>query len=120
MVNAVPEMQPGQIVLSKFPFSDMAVSKWRPGLVISSADYHAVTGQVWLLMITRAKASAWPNDIMIEEYKSAGLEQPCLVRMKLYTLDYKLLGKTIGQVTPRSLAQARRQCAEIIGADNFG
>ena len=35
-------------------------------------------------MVTSARQSAWPLDWLIENLASAGLRQPCLVRLKLY------------------------------------
>jgi proteic killer suppression protein len=35
-------------------------------------------------MVTSARQSAWPLDWPIENLASAGLRQPCLVRLKLY------------------------------------
>ena len=42
-------------------------------------------------MITTAKAVQWPLDVPLEHPRAAGLPQNCLVRMKLFTLDNRLL-----------------------------
>jgi mRNA interferase MazF len=49
-------------------------------------------------MVTSARQSAWPLDWPIENLASAGLRQPCLVRLKLFTLDERLALGTVGSL----------------------
>jgi len=49
-------------------------------------------------MVTTAERSAWPLDWKIVELQAAGLKQPCLIRMKLFTLDERLLLEPLGQL----------------------
>lgn len=55
-------------------------------------------------MVTSAERSAWPLDWQILELKEAGLKKPCLIRMKLFTPDERLLLEPLGQ-----LAQADQE-----------
>ena len=49
-------------------------------------------------MITSARHSKWPGDRPLEDLTIAGLRSPCLVRLKLFTLDNRLLVKKIGRL----------------------
>jgi hypothetical protein len=40
-----------------------------------------------LVMITSAENSSWPNDIKIEKFSIAGLKKPCVVRLKVFTIE---------------------------------
>ena len=47
-------------------------------------------------MITSAGQSTWPGDHLIEELDAAGLPTECLVRLKLFTLDHRLVIRKAG------------------------
>ena len=51
-----------------------------------------------MAMITTAMHHPWPLDVSIEELKAAGLPVPSIVRMKLFTLDHRLVLKKLGQL----------------------
>jgi mRNA interferase MazF len=47
-------------------------------------------------MITTAARSKWRSDVAIEDLKPAGLNRPCVVRCKLFTLPNDLILKRAG------------------------
>ena len=62
---------------------------------------HTVTrftskGQSVLAMITSASHYDWPLDVNIKDLDSAGLPSASVVRMKLFTLDDKLVMRKAG------------------------
>ena len=85
------------IVVVPFPFVDKPVSKKRPALVISNIDFNT-TGYSILSMITTKRKPVWPGDTQIMDILSCGLRSPCLVRLKLFTLDNRLLLRKIGKL----------------------
>nr|VFJ67655.1 MAG: mRNA interferase MazF [Candidatus Kentron sp. DK]VFJ69919.1 MAG: mRNA interferase MazF [Candidatus Kentron sp. DK] len=85
------------IVVVPFPFTDRATTKRRPALVLSDRDaFNEQTDQLVLAMITSAKNSDWPLDARIENLNSAGLPSASVVRMKLFTLDTRLVIRKTG------------------------
>lgn len=90
------------VVSVPFPFTDSPQTKRRPALVLSSRTFND-SGHVILAMITSAMDPAWPTDTRIRELQAAGLRKPCCVRLKLFTLDSRLLVATLGR-----LAQSER------------
>ncbi len=94
-----------ELVLVPFPFTDRESSITRPALVLSAAAFEASTGQLLLAMVTRAGRSDWPHDMPLEDWQRAGLRDPCLVRMKLFTVTHDLVRRRLGQLTA---ADARR------------
>lgn len=85
------------VVLVPFPFSDKNKTKNRPALVISDCVSNTYT----LAMITSAANTGWKYDVPILDVEQAGVFVPCLIRMKLFTLDERLLKKKIGQLGPQ-------------------
>ena len=53
-----------------------------------------------LAMITTRAHRAWPGDSEIQNLESAGLPLPCIVRLKIFTLDNRLLMRKIGVLAP--------------------
>lgn len=52
-------------------------------------------------MITSAQNAPWPLDIEIQDLAAAGLPAPSLVRMKLFTLDHRLVEGILGHLSER-------------------
>ncbi|WP_280550119.1 MULTISPECIES: type II toxin-antitoxin system PemK/MazF family toxin [unclassified Halomonas] len=87
------------VVVVPFPFTDRNTTKRRPALVISSnEDFHRSTGQLLMAMITSANNSAWPLDTEIQGLDAAGLPATSIVRMKLFTLDERLIIRQAGRL----------------------
>lgn len=87
------------VVVVPFPFTERAGEKRRPALVLSDRSFNR-RGHTILAMITSAAHSRWPGDRPLEDLTSAGLRSPCLVRLKVFTLDNRLLVKKIGRLGP--------------------
>lgn len=88
------------IVVVPFPFVDVIKTKNRPALVISSArHYNHVLGQTVLAMITSSLHDPWDLDIPIKNLKSCGLQKPSIIRLKLFTLDNRLIKGKIGRLS---------------------
>jgi mRNA interferase MazF len=92
------------VVRVPFPFSDRQANKRRPALVLSDPSFQQHSGHLLLAMITSARQSAWSLDWPIEDLKAAGLGQACLVRLKLFTLDERLVLGAVGTLAPRDRA----------------
>lgn len=87
---------PGAVVLVPFPFVDKPVSKLRPALVLSARTFGEREQQSVLAMITTAAAARWRSDHSIQDWEGAGLKTPCVVRMKLFTLENSLIIRELG------------------------
>ena len=88
--------EPGDVVVVPFPFSDLPLSKPRPALVISSAEANGSNETTLLAMITTASAGRKPSDIELQDISAAGLRTASILRMKLFTLDNRLISRRVG------------------------
>lgn len=85
------------VVVVPFPFTDRAATKRRPALVLSDRSaFNAGIGHVVLAMITSASHADWPLDVALSDLGCAGLASASVVRMKLFTLDERLIVRKIG------------------------
>jgi mRNA interferase MazF len=87
------------VVVVPFPFSDKALAKKRPALVLSSEPFNSGIRHSVMTMITSANHSPWPLDIAIQNLEDAGLTSSSLVRMKFFTLDHRLIQRHIGHLS---------------------
>jgi mRNA interferase MazF len=105
----------GDVVIAPFPFTDMAVIKRRPVVVLSNAEpFNRDTGQLVCAMVTGARKSSWPFDTAIEDIEAAGVRGPCVVRMKLVTLDSRVLGERCGRLTQSDLDRVTASITQLL------
>lgn len=101
------------VVVVPFPFTDKPNAKRRPALVLSSAKvFNKKAGHSVMAMITSAQNDPWPLDVEITDLSSAGLPAPSVVRMKLFTLDHRLIISKAGVL----LEKDRERVAEVLAA----
>ena len=93
------DLKPFDVVVVPFPFTDQNTSKRRPALVLSSAAFGRTVEHSVLAMITSAEQSSWPGDSAIGNLAPTGLTQPCLIRLKLFTLDHRLIVRCAGKLS---------------------
>ena len=91
------------VAIVPFPFAERSGIKRRPALVLSARLFNQA-GHSVLCMVTSASHTPWPGDTTLTDLFSAGLNAPCIVRLKLFTLDNRLMIRKTG-----TLAEADRQ-----------
>ena len=88
---------PWDVVIVPFPFTDGPGAKRRPALVVSPFPFNEKSGHSIMLMITSASHSRWPGDIPLDQ-SLLGLQKPCIIRMKFFTIDNRLIQKATGKL----------------------
>lgn len=103
------------VVAVPFPFTDRAKAKRRPALVLSHAsEFNNVIGHSVMAMITSSKNSAWPLDVLIQDLKQAGLPSSSVVRMKLFTVDHRLVVSVLGRISERDSSAVRASIQKLL------
>ncbi len=103
------DFEPFDVVVVPFPFTDKVGTKRRPAVVLSTTDFNSRHNQLALAMITSARQSDWPSDVHLDGWAEAGLNVPCRVRFKLFTLERDRIIKRTG-----SLSQHDRQAVQRV------
>jgi mRNA interferase MazF len=104
------------VVVVPFPFTDRPVLRRRPALVVSRPEALGTTvGQSVLAMITSAAHSRWPLDVSLPDLAAAGLPAPSVVRMKLFTLDDRLVERRAGTLAAEDAAAVRSALMRLLG-----
>ena len=105
----------GDVAIVPFPFTDMAVAKPRPALALSAGKANGESGNTIFAMITTAAKSHWPTDIPLADAEGTGLTAASLVRLKLFTLDNRLVSRRVGALLPRDRAAVRKMLRAVVG-----
>ncbi len=105
--------EPWDVVVVPFPFVDRVGSRRRPALVLSDRSFNEA-GNTVLAMITTRAHRPWPGDTELSDLQAAGLHIPCLVRLKLFTLDNRLLSKTIGRLGEEDRAEVHSELGSYL------
>jgi mRNA interferase MazF len=99
------------VVVVPFPFTDRPITKRRPALTISTRTFNS-RGHSILAMITSKADPEWPGDTALRDHQTAGLPLRSLVRLKIFTLDNRLIVKIAGKLSEvdrkRVTAQLRK------------
>lgn len=105
-----------EIVKVPFPFVDVDTAKVRPALILSSAEsFNGAVGFSIMAMITSYKngRDLWPADVVIEEFKTAGLPVLSIVRFKLFTLDHRLILGRLGVLRDVDKEKVQEKLKEV-------
>jgi len=62
-------------------------------------EFGKQSGHSLMVMVTSARHSEWPLDVRIKDRSAAGLHADCVVRMKLFTLDHRLVPGQLGRLS---------------------
>jgi mRNA interferase MazF len=73
-------------------------------------------GHSILAMVTSAANPSWPLDVPVGDLGVAGLPQPSVVRMKLFTLDDRLVLRVAGRLAPADAASVDHALRQVLGA----
>jgi mRNA interferase MazF len=101
------------VVVVPFPFSDRPGEKRRPAVVLSRRRFNR-EGHTAFLMITTKVDPPWLGDRQIADRAAAGLPVACIVRLKLFTLDNRLILKRLGKLGPKDQSELRRRFHDLI------
>jgi mRNA interferase MazF len=105
-----------QVVVVPFPFTDRPVRRRRPALVVSRPEALGnPIGHSVLAMITSAGHGRWPLDVPVSDLGRAGLPAPSVVRMKLFTLDDRLVERSVGRLAQADATPVAAALARLLG-----
>ena len=103
------------VVVVPFPFTDKTSTKRRPAVILSgAAGFNQQAQHAVMAMITTATEHPWPLDTPIADLSSAGLNVPCTLRFKLFTLDVRLIVRQAGSLGRKYRAAVAKSLRMLI------
>ena len=104
----------GDIVLIPFPFADLTSAKTRPAVVVSTKLYEKECGNFTVAMITSVPHTT-SYDYEVKDWQTANLLTPSWVRIKLATIDPKLVRYRPGNLTDADLSEVDKRIRLALG-----
>lgn len=113
-------MKPGDIVLIRFPQTDLQTGKLRPTLVVAAAPGRHP--DLLLALISSRTYQAIPDfdeliDVYDSDYSESGLKVRSVVRLtRLATVETSVINARLGRISPERLQKIRHRLVEWLRA----
>jgi mRNA interferase MazF len=105
----------GDVVLVPFPFTDQSAAKKRPAVVVSSAAYNRSRLDVVLIAITsQIRHPLNFGEILVGDWRKAGLLAPSIIKPLLMTLEKGLVLKRLGHLEGQDRAALQKTLQQIL------
>jgi len=106
----------GDIILVPFPFTDQSNTKKRPAVIISSHAYNTKRPDVIIMAVTpQIKPSPIIGEVIIQDWKDAGLLKPSAIKPVMTTVEKKLIIKKMGPLKSNDLTELQESIKIILG-----
>ena len=109
-------LQPFDVVVVPFPYSDTLGEKRRPAIVVSRSELETEEDRLWLAMVTSAPGALRIGDAVIGDLSAAGLSVSCRVRAgKIATLDRSRVLRRAGSLAAPDRERVREALVACAG-----
>jgi mRNA interferase MazF len=92
----MPSYSKNEVVLVRYPFSNLSGSKVRPAVVVNTP--HA-SQDVFVVPLTSKVSSLLLGEFVLADWSKSGLNVPSAVKRGLYTLHQSLVVKAVGRLS---------------------
>ena len=111
-----PSYQRGDILLVEMPFTDGPGEKKRPAVVLSTEAFNRAGIKLIVAAITTNLIQpSRPGDIILSDWRGAGLLLPSAVRGYLGMVDQRRVGSKLGTMPTSDFSQVEQGIATILG-----
>ena len=100
------------VILVRYPFSDLSSAKVRPAVVVSAPH---ISQDIFIVPLTSQTASLLAGEFVLADWTAAGLNVPTAVKRGLYTVHQALMLKTVGRLTQRDAERVERSLRDWLG-----
>jgi mRNA interferase MazF len=98
----MPSYSKNEVVLVRYPFSDLSAGKVRPAVIVGtlnrSPDYFTVP-------LTSRTSRLVPGEFRLSDWKGAGLNLSTAVKRGVYTIHASLILKSVGHLSATDAGQ---------------
>lgn len=108
----MPSCSKNDVVLVRYPFSDLTGSKVRPAVVVHAPH---VSQDNIIVPLTSRIGSLLAGEFILADWPVSRLNMPTAVKRGIYTVQNSLIAKRIGQLSPRDAQQLERSLRGWLG-----
>jgi mRNA interferase MazF len=109
----------GDVVLLRYPFTDLLASKQRPAVIISADWFNALRNDYVLVASTSQIPPSLARDelsLSTDDLAKAGLPKPSIVKLgKIATLEQSLVLKRLGTLPQGTLGEVLKGIGRLLG-----
>jgi mRNA interferase MazF len=91
----MPSYSKHDVILIRYPFSDLSSSKVRPAVIVSTSH---PSQDIFITPLTSKTVTLLAGEFVLSEWAAAGLNVATAVKRGVYTLHENLVIKVIGQL----------------------
>jgi len=95
----MPSYSIGDVVLLRYPFSDLSDFKVRPAITISAPH---ISQDIFVVPLTSKTDALLAGEFVMKDWKSAGLNVVSAVKRGIFTAHQDLIIKTIGRISRKT------------------
>jgi mRNA interferase MazF len=92
----MPTYSKNDVILVRYPFTDLSSSKVRPAVIISAPH---ISEDLFVVPLTSKTTSLLPGEFVLEDWKSVGLNVATAVKRGIYTVNRDLVIKSVGKLS---------------------
>lgn len=92
----------GEVVLVRYPFSDLSGSKIRPAVIINAPH---TSKDVFILPLTSKTKSLLTGEFALKDWSKAGLNIETAVKRGIYTVHQNLVAQRVGKLSDSDLKE---------------
>jgi mRNA interferase MazF len=92
----------GDVILVRYPFSDLSGSKIRPAVVVNAPH---ISKDVLILPLTSKTKTLLPGEFVLSDWSKAGLNVETAVKRGVYTVHQNLIVQIVGRLSDSDLKE---------------
>ncbi len=105
----MPSYSKPEIVLVRYPFSDLTSAKVRPAVVVNAAH---TSQDLFVVALTSKTSNLLAGEFILTEWKAAGLNVETAVKRGIYTIKETLVKKCVGKLEDTDAEQLENSLRE--------
>jgi len=108
----MPSYSKNEVILVKYPFSDLSGSKIRPAVIVNAA--HS-SQDVLIMPLTSKTTALLAGEFVLADWKQAGLNVKSAIKRGLYTVHQSLVVKNVGKLSAADAEEVDRSLRDWLG-----
>jgi mRNA interferase MazF len=108
----MPSYSKYDVILVRYPFSDLSSSKVRPAVVVSASH---PSQDILITPLTSKTSSLLPGEFALSEWAASGLNVATAVKRGVYTVHEGLVIKVIGQLAKDDASRLDQSLRDWLG-----
>ncbi len=101
----MPSYSKPEIILVRYPFSDLTSSKVRPAVIVNAAH---VSQDLFVVALTSKTSGLLAGEFILADWKAAGLNVETAVKRGIYTIKETLVRKRVGKLKDADAEQLEK------------